>query len=180
MPMFLVHFVLGILLAKHFLFFKQKYSLFSKPLKIGILALGALLYTYRFSVHPYFPHLINENRIWYITGLASMILIFMGLYSMTIQKILLHPVLIFLGKISYSVYLIHFVILLSFTTRFMSLLHGMGIQDENGIRFLGFIFLTAFTVLFSTLSYYGIEKPCIQLGKRILIWHDKGSWLPQI
>ncbi len=167
LPMYLFHFMLGILMAKHLPALRQKVGALKKLTQICLFLLGLFFYTYRYSVYPYFPNLLAENRIWYVTGLASALVILVALTSRTIQRLLRHPWLVFLGKISYSVYLIHFAIFLSFCTRFMAFAQTAGITDDNTLRLLGLAFLTLSTLVFSTFSYYFLEVPCIQLGRRL-------------
>ena len=70
-----------------------------------------------------------------------------------------NKVIQFLGKISYSIYLIHMLILFHISKH-------IKIFQNCFIALL-------FTIIISSITYYLIEKPFIQLGKRILIKHIK-------
>ncbi|MCA1031374.1 acyltransferase [Bacillus timonensis] len=147
-------FVIGVLLAQHLqkiiAFFKtyQKWN----PL---LLATALMCYTYPWW---FFPHikllhirLINE---WF-TVIGVVIIIVLALSSSNLSKFLKLPICTFFGKISYSLYLWHAVILLTCVNMWY------------GTMPLGFILVIAslLSILISTLSYYLIEEPSIKLGK---------------
>ncbi|WP_029904231.1 acyltransferase [Prevotella sp. 10(H)] len=84
-------------------------------------------------------------------------------------KIFVNPVSRFLGKISYSMYLVHFAVLhLLFKFDFLDYVStGTVIESllNLGIRYSIVILLT---VIISYITYRLIEKPFQQLGKRII------------
>jgi peptidoglycan/LPS O-acetylase OafA/YrhL len=79
-------------------------------------------------------------------------------------KLFVNPVINYLGKLSYSMYLIHFAVIHWVDYFGLSDLIGNAILD-NVIRFL--IVLVP-TVLISTVSYKLIELPFQNLGKRLI------------
>lgn len=86
-------------------------------------------------------------------GLA--ILLIAVISSTGFQNLLNNKFLVFQGKISYSFYLIHFI-LIAILSQF---------NPEISFPFaLTIIFLT--TIILSATTYYIIEKPCIQVGKK--------------
>jgi peptidoglycan/LPS O-acetylase OafA/YrhL len=75
--------------------------------------------------------------------------------------------LTYLGRISYSFYLWHFAILLCFTPRFFGFLNGIGPVSTDAARCIGLLATVAVTIGVSDLSFRFIEKPSIQLGKKL-------------
>jgi peptidoglycan/LPS O-acetylase OafA/YrhL len=72
-----------------------------------------------------------------------------------INRLLSGRVLVFIGKISYSVYLVHMVAI-SLVSYFVSGLHS----------FVYYISAAALTILFALCSYYIVEKPLMGLRKK--------------
>jgi peptidoglycan/LPS O-acetylase OafA/YrhL len=96
-------------------------------------------------------HLIIHHKGW---GVA--ILLFLVLSSVTAQRILQFKPFNFLGKISYSFYLLHMVILL------------VMINLMPGIHWLLFLVLYLLaTVILSTITFIQVEKPFITAGKNL-------------
>ena len=117
MPILTFHFVLGILLAKH----REAALVFlkSSALRIIVFIFGLFFYTFRFSVPILFPQLIPEHRIWYVTGIGSLLLLLFVLAEPRAQRLLCRPAVASLGAISYAIYLIHFSILLVLAPRIL-------------------------------------------------------------
>ncbi|MDR3606662.1 MAG: acyltransferase [Oligoflexia bacterium] len=164
-PLFLIHFALGILLAK---IYCQRKQWLRENISRGfwpILGVGLLLYTFRFSVAPYFPSLVPKNRIWYFTGIGSFVILACIVSNDRIQNILNHDTLRFLGRISYSLYLCHFAVIIAFAPAFISFMNSAGIRNANLAWLLGLVATLAVTLAASTIVERWIEKPSIQLGK---------------
>jgi peptidoglycan/LPS O-acetylase OafA/YrhL len=75
-----------------------------------------------------------------------------------------HPLLVWLGGISYSVYLLH---------PSMLLLSWWLLKDSQVAPWQSAVFATALTLVIAPLSFRFIETPCIQLGKRLNNRHAK-------
>ena len=69
--------------------------------------------------------------------------------------LLVNPIIGWIGKVSYSGYLLHLLIITS----------GLNFPRENFA--VAFISLTAITVGFSTITYLSVEKPFNRLGRRL-------------
>lgn len=91
--------------------------------------------------------------IFTITGVAMIVI--MSISIKPISRFLLKNSIKFLGKISFSVYLYHLIILLSFIYIFDTMLPIWLILVVSFI----------FTILISTVSYYYVEEPAINFGK---------------
>jgi peptidoglycan/LPS O-acetylase OafA/YrhL len=93
----------------------------------------------------------------YAATLVSSILIIYVIGSEKIASVLLKKPMIFLGKISYSLYLIHIIVLFSFMYLFYGLI-------PNALIYLLTVLVS---FLLATLSWLFLEKPSIALGKRL-------------
>jgi peptidoglycan/LPS O-acetylase OafA/YrhL len=78
-------------------------------------------------------------------------------------RLLVNPLTVWIGKLSYSVYLVHYGIAALLWT-----LLGNKIPAGDLNYFLVFLLLTGITLPISWLTYTFIEKPGIRLGKRLI------------
>lgn len=127
---------------------------------------------------------LNLNKIWlliFVMFLATLALyladlsfvhlvfgpIFLGfsLYlSLYPNKIFINYIVREIGKLSFSMYLTHFVILYAVKAVFPN---GFG-MGENGDFFVSFFVIMGATIVVSYITYKLIEVPGIKLGKRVI------------
>jgi len=140
--------------------------------KIGLLVAGLLLYEA--------SHFFTETLGWRIgskypllaTGMGCALILLASLSSRRIQAVLNLSPLVFLGKISYSVYLLQFIIILCLLPPWIHCLNLIGMEKPVWLLPLSLIFSVGVTVGLSALSYRYIETPCIELGQ----WLSKKRW----
>lgn len=149
---FIFDFSLGIFMACNLEALKNKWA--NNKYKIYLLGFALLLMCADFA----FPDLMKvtdtiliHHKSW---GLA--IILWAIISSVKIQRFLKFKPMIFLGKISYSFYLLHFIILF-IMLRFFTL---------NTAAFL--IVYLIITVLISSLTYYLIENPSNKISRFIV------------
>jgi len=123
-------------------------------LSIMLLAQAATHTTFIFPVHVQF-------------GIAFVVL---G-YALSLKAvyILVNPVMMYLGKISYSMYLVHFAIVNGLVTLNYVDWTPVNTPLLSAVNFcLRFVCLVSLTALASTISYHAIEVPFQNMGKRII------------
>ncbi|WP_282942335.1 acyltransferase [Paenibacillus sp. RC67] len=155
-------FVIGALIAKYRLEIQKRFITLSKKFKVLLLLTGLLMYLY---FHPSFAiKMLIFNNIspfyrtvidsWAVTFGAVIIIVF-AMYSATFTRILKNKGINFLGKISYSLYLVHLIVL--FTC--IHLLHS------TLPIWIIYIICVIVTLVISSLMYFTIEKPSMNLGR---------------
>ncbi len=149
---FMFDFSIGIFMACNLDALKTNWT--TNKYKIYLIGAALLLLCVDFV----FPNLIKEtdtvlihHKSW---GLA--ILLWAIISSIKIQQFLTFKPLIFLGKISYSFYLLHLIILY-IAVRFFTL---------NAAIFL--LVYLSITVLISSITYFLIEKPSNKIGRFLI------------
>jgi peptidoglycan/LPS O-acetylase OafA/YrhL len=171
---FHVHFILGVLLSCYYKelraeSFKQNVLYRYRYL---LLLFGFILFSIRHidqikPIGPTYKYLAAYFQIDFFiyTGIGSFIIIAWLICSDRIQHILTNPFLLFLGKVSYGIYLSHwFVIDVIYKhwdwlmTFFPSILVGFIV--------MGLLSAVA-TITMATFLYHFVEHPFISLGKRI-------------
>jgi peptidoglycan/LPS O-acetylase OafA/YrhL len=142
-------FVVGILLAQYALPIRQRLSRTPKILRVAGILLSLLLY----SLAHLFPGAIKDGLL--LIGASGIIVA--GLNETIFSEALNWPIFQFLGRISYSIYLLHGTILYLLAYAF---------YQRVPLEWLFLPFLTC-VVVASTIFYYVVEKPSIELGRRL-------------
>ncbi len=150
-------FVLGMVLARDMPKLQALYVSLSVPVKAVLWLLALMCYGHQTWL---FPHSRLQHIPLYRDGLIALavtLFITAALSPPRFSAWLQSRIPVFLGKISYSVYLYHAVILLS-------LVHCLYGRVPLGFLWLGTAVLT---LAVATLSYQWVELPAIRLGKAI-------------
>lgn len=162
-------FVVGALLAKYRTSLISKFSNLTMKSKVFLFVVGIILYLY---AHPSFVLNIlipNLNPFYraitdtWITAIGSSILIIIAISLPRISRILSNNFINFIGKISYSLYLYHLIVLLSC----MHLLNGIV------PTWVICIISVVGTIIVSSCMYYLVEKPAMKLSKGFTNWMNK-------
>lgn len=156
-------FVIGILLARYHTPLVERVSHLSNRVAWELMALCLLLYFYGalfaqviakvfFKVHS--PGLIGFD---WISGFGAVMMIVLGLAFLPFSRFLMSMIPQFLGRISYSTYLLHGTVLFALLHLFNHRLPPMVIL---------FIYVPLVLVA-STFFYRWVEKPAMDLGRQI-------------
>jgi peptidoglycan/LPS O-acetylase OafA/YrhL len=154
-PSYMGIFLAGAIIARQRSAIIQFYQSLPKLGHYLIFATGIALYTYRwtfYNISSIYIDPINRNAI--ICAGASLILITV-LSSARLSRFLQKQPLVFLGKISYSTYLYHILVL----TAFVHILYG----KLPFFAILGLAFVSIFPV--AIIAHYLFEEPSMRLGR---------------
>ena len=160
----LLHFMLGILLAKHHgrlapWLAGQVYA------RRGLALLGFLLYT----IGETQGDRIDADLLGGLTGLGAGLLLLYAFASARLQRVLSYSGFRYVGKVSYSIYLIHFAVLVNATPGFLAWLDA----SPSGLVpawWGGLLAVILTSVVCAAFSYRFIEVPSMALGKRLGRW----------
>jgi peptidoglycan/LPS O-acetylase OafA/YrhL len=161
---YVLMFIIGALLAKHRVRLSEVYNGLKKMYKIILLGIGFLAYSYsRFVPALGSKIFIELNPVefkfiadWGIT-IGSAVFIVVSMSSKTVSQLLTGKMLIFNGRVSYSIYLYHTTILFLCFSILTSKLPIWGIYLVSLI----------FTVIATLISWKFIENPSVSLGSRL-------------
>lgn len=109
---------------------------------------------------------IRESIVWASSGVGSALLLLFALSSENTQMVLSNPILRQIGRVSYSAYLIHMVILLCITPRVLNWLEPL-LADHLKLWVGGYLSSVVIIVVLSVLSYRFLEIPSMSMGRRI-------------
>ncbi|PEC85484.1 acyltransferase [Bacillus cereus] len=149
-------FMVGMLLFKHQEKLIYSYRNLKKFNKGFLIALGIILYLYSILIYG-----ISRNDTTFLLKdwgvvMGVSIFIIMAMSNLKVKAFLNKSVFVYLGEISYSIYLCHFPI--------MMVLFKI-LYTKIPIFFLLILCITM-TLLFSIVSYHLIEKKCINWAKK--------------
>jgi len=100
------------------------------------------------------------------TAIACFVFLVVILHFKNVQRFLENKVLVFLGKISYSIYLVHLVVIE------VVYLYIEPYMQRHHYKFPAFVvsasLVTACVILVATVMHYYIEIPFIRIGKRVV------------
>jgi len=110
---------------------------------------------------------LPDNR--YAKAICCLLLV-IGL-SLRALKLLVNQTTVFLGKISYSIYLAQPTAILLLESVYKKIYAASSGGMAISLAFVGcFLFTLAVVIPFAALAYYLVEKPGIKLGKRCYAW----------
>ena len=169
-------FIFGILLAQYSNRLVEEILPKPHKMKVGMFVIGILFFGARQIVAEwpqhyggYWLHANPETRqclsLW--TDIGCFLIILSAMSSRRIQAALHLAPVIFLGRISYSVYLTQVIVLMCVVPAWLHLLNSWGIFHSAILFPLSFVGSVAMTIALSAMSYQWIEKPCIELGHRL-------------
>lgn len=147
-------FIIGALLAKHRDYLINKFQEMGRKHKFLLLIIAVGAYTY-----PWYFYNINILHLTvvndWVVSIGASLFIVIGLSSRTVASFLVKKPLIFLGKVSYSLYLYHIIIV-------FSLVHIL-----NGIVPLYIVLLISLPIslMFAYLAWLLVERPSMNLGR---------------
>lgn len=152
-------FIIGAILAKQRKVFKK--SSLSKLVKWLMLIITLIFINSRWVSYLANTHLEHLENAFTVLGFVFLFILALG--SKKFGNILTTKPLLFLGRISYSLYLIHIPVLMLTTIFFKNVFP----------LWLSFCLVPIFSILAAFLSYKWIEKPSMELGRKLSMYSDK-------
>lgn len=188
---FFIHFVLGLIVAHNFRYYESGEFKQSTWFKTRWLWLAVCIVLFSLphlaKIYPSVQQAIDkiqhytQQGVFTWSAFASFGFLVFIISSERLQWVLELRALTFLGKISYSVYLIHVVFVWywfpSFYTKYINY---FPVESPILCIFISVVICSLLTIPAATFMYYFIEKPSIQLGRKVVakldgLWDNKAS-----
>lgn len=158
-PLATVHyaaiFLLGAILSAHHLRLIVLWQRAGRPFQIAVILLSLLAASQPYRLTPFLPLFCPDEAADWIIALPCSVFLIASISHTWFSRLLRHPYMEHLGRISYSFYLLHLPVLLTLATLFWTQLPHV----------LLFAIALLLTLLSADLFYRHIERPSIVLGK---------------
>ena len=172
---FYFHFILGVMISC--IFVKVRNSSFKETkwysFRYLILAVAVALFSIRqidklYQLGPTYTYIAGYLGInfFHYTGIASFVFIIAIIISNNTRKILRYKPLLFLGKISYGIYLVHWVLVVDIFFYWEGRIRPLFPNTASAFIIM-FCIYTVMVIALATILHYAIELPFIKLGKRL-------------
>jgi len=162
-----VSFMVGVLIAKHMDLWVRQVRGLSGVGKFFLLMGGFILYETSHVGVDIFGLAKYWRCLWVGTAAGCGLLLLACLSSRRIQGLLNHSLPVFLGRISYSVYLLQFIVILCVLPPLVRGLNLIGITQPFLLIPLTVAASVLVTIAASVFSFQFVEKPCIALGHKL-------------
>lgn len=162
---YILHFAIGILLAKYHSAIRAWLEP-RRAWKVIILLLGLFLYTFRYTLPVYFSWNLKASIPWIVTGFGAALLLIVVIASERARSILSIGFLRFIGRVSFSVYLLHFLVIIVLMTRVFHLLNLPATASALG-WWLGLTLTVLATLGLAALTHRFVELPSMAFGKSL-------------
>lgn len=172
---FINHFTYGVLAATYFTAIQGEgcKKLFFYRCRYLLLPVGLILFSLRpiekmWGLPGWFDTYLVRfagYELYDFTGVGSLILLVYILQSTRLQRILNASVFRFIGKISYGLYLVHWLIVMMIFTHYERLISYFP-NEKTAFPVLLLVYI-AITVLLALVLYKVVELPFIKKGKKI-------------
>lgn len=96
----------------------------------------------------------------YLYPVLAFFLYYLALSETFVKKFFASRIMIFLGTVSYGIYMVHYPVLELFAGLFSDYFYTVDPAGKQGVFWLCFAGMTATTIAAATALYYGVEKPC--------------------
>ncbi|HEX3625643.1 MAG TPA: acyltransferase [Verrucomicrobiae bacterium] len=160
-----VAFIIGVLIARHQATLVAWLKSLALSWRVLILAAGLALY----GVARLFDHLgyngmhLGRTR-WLLMSIGAGVIMLTTLSSRRLASFLTIKPIVWIGKISYSVYLLQFVVLFCLLPPAMVMFNKLGFGPSPWMFLFCLVIAFAATVVLATVFYKIVELPSIALG----------------
>jgi peptidoglycan/LPS O-acetylase OafA/YrhL len=159
-----VSFIIGVLVAQYGGFFITRIVQQGRLVRMLILFLGLVLYQGFSLTLKFYGELPAYKLGWVISSLGCAVVLLSAFSSASIQRFLNHRALVFLGRVSYSVYLLQFIIILCVLPPLVRLVNGWGVVQRPVLFGLTVLVSVGLTIGCAASTYRLVEVPAINLG----------------
>ena len=160
-----VSFIIGVLLAQYGSIWSGQVSRLRKLGRVMFFLSGLLLYgSLELMLKIFHGRLFSYKYGWVMTAIGCALILISIFGSQSLQRVLNWKPVVFLGRISYSVYLLQFIIILCLLPPLVSLCNRSGITNPWLLCLLTILASVAATIGGSAILYRFIESPVINFS----------------
>lgn len=167
---FFFHFILGIMIAAHFETIKaatfRQHFMYRHKVAVAFLAMICFSLRHIFLCFSIEGTPLMNIGFYTLSGIAAFVFIILLVQSRSAQRFFEHPVMVFYGKISYSIYLTHFLFICLVWWHWDTHILPVFPNTETALIITALLYF-AVTTASATLLHYFVELPFIKWGKNV-------------
>lgn len=132
-----------------------------------LFVIGLLLYQIRWA-NSYLAFLdegLIEKYVWLISSIGCSFILYGVLTNLKLQNIMERPCLSYLGRVSYSLYLVQVIVLLCLAPWIVVFLGNLGVESHGWLQLLLLLIVSSVCLVLANLGEKYIEEPCVKLGR---------------
>jgi peptidoglycan/LPS O-acetylase OafA/YrhL len=161
-------FVVGVMLARHFETIVNVSAGLRPMQRWGWIGGAFLLYQCRALATPD-PQtdVLTEKWVWTLTSIGAAGLIVLAHTSGFVRRWLTTRPCLFIGRISFSIYLVQMIVLVWMLPLFMTVLNQLGVSGFVATFAWTFVASIGLTLILAWALFYWVEVPCMSGGRRV-------------
>lgn len=123
---------------------------------------------------------VKEREIWLLSTVGCTLILLGSLRCGMIRNFLEHRMFLYLGRVSYSLYLVQMIVLICLTPWIVAGLNRLNIQSIAWNQLLLLTVVSGACLLLAELGVRAIEVPCIHVGKVLTRWLARHAWVKKL
>lgn len=160
-----VSFIIGVLAAQYDSCWIQRLVRLGRRVRVLLFIGGLALYQGNGVLYQFFPHSPAAYKYgWVLTAVGCGVILASVFGSPTLQRALNRKPVVFLGRISYSVYLLQFIIILCLLPPLVAALNQWGLTQPLILFSVTMLVSIAATIGCAALMYRFVEMPVINFS----------------
>ncbi|MEI9959639.1 MAG: acyltransferase [Limisphaerales bacterium] len=160
-----ISFIIGVLLAQYDSYWVSLLTRLGKLTRVMLFIGGLLLYQgFDWAANVFGAQPTASKYGWVMTAIGCAVILISVLGSQALQRMLNCKPFIFLGRISYSVYLLQFIIILCLLPPLVVMFNILGITQPLILLPVTIFASVAATISCAALMYHFVELPVIDFG----------------
>jgi peptidoglycan/LPS O-acetylase OafA/YrhL len=160
-----VTFIIGVLMAQYDSFLIERLMRLGRAVRVALFVSGLLLYQgYDFFLKVFPGAHWAVKYGWVVSAAGCAVILVSVLGSQTLQRVLNLKAMIFLGRISYSIYLLQFIVILCLLPPLVAVLNQCGITQPWVLFALTMLASVTVTFGCAALMYRCVELPVINFS----------------
>jgi peptidoglycan/LPS O-acetylase OafA/YrhL len=161
-----VHFMLGMMLARYRARLADLALLRSPWRRALFFLIGVVCLSVRHTLVPLGAFHPFGTELWDVAAFGAFVVVWAALESAPFRRLLSTPLFSWLGRVSYSLYLLHIVVLYLLVPKVMQVAAALG-SGSTVVWLVGMATAVVLSLAAAEAFYWAVERPCIRFAKTV-------------
>lgn len=169
-----VHFMLGMVLARYRAHLADLPLLRSTWRRALFFLIGVICLSVRHTLVPLGSFNPFGTELWDVAAFGAFVVVWAALESAPFRRLLSTPLFGWLGRVSYSLYLVHIVVLYLLVPKVIQVAAALG-GGSTVVWLVGMAGAMVLSLAAAEVFYWAVERPCIRFAKAVARPRDRIS-----